>query len=132
MQLPEDQIRAGHIPADLYRQIPPGTDLRRIVIVQEAPKSYTGPIVWTVVIIAGSIGLLLVIAYVAQVIAAAAVSILSATGGLSYTINRASKKKRALSRAGSRRRSRTPHKHPSRQPTRAKTFRPAPKRKRNR
>ena len=91
MQLPEDQIRAGHIPADLYRQIPPGTDMRRVVIVQEAPRSYTGPIVLTLLVVAGSVAVLLVIAFVAQVVAGAAVAVLSATGGLTYTINRASK-----------------------------------------
>ncbi|GGQ64114.1 hypothetical protein [Streptomyces pilosus] len=91
MQLPEDQIRAGHIPADLYRQIPPGTDLRRVVIVQEAPRSYTGPIVLTLVVVTGSVAVLLVIAFVVQVVAGAAVAVLSATGGLSYAINRTSK-----------------------------------------
>lgn len=91
MQLPEDQIRAGHIPADLYRQFPPGTDLRRVVIVQEAPRSYTGPIVLTLVVVAGSVAVLLVIAFVVQVVAGAAVAVLSATGGLSYAINRTSK-----------------------------------------
>ncbi|MEU8730817.1 hypothetical protein AB0C68_15775 [Streptomyces tendae] len=93
MQLPEDQIRAGHIPADLYRQIPPGTDLRRVVIVQQAPRSYKGPIVLTLVVLTGSVALLLVIAFVVQVVAGAAVAVLSATGGLSYTINRTTKHK---------------------------------------
>ncbi|WP_033285656.1 hypothetical protein [Streptomyces sp. NRRL F-525] len=93
MQLPEDQWRAGHIPADVYRQIPPGTDLRKVVIVQEAPRSYTGPIVLTLVIVAGSIAVLLVIAFVVQVIAAAAVAVISASGGISYTISRSSKDK---------------------------------------
>ncbi|MEV5808714.1 hypothetical protein [Streptomyces parvulus] len=88
MQLPEDQIRAGHIPADLYRQIPPGTDLRRVVIVQQAPRSYTGPIVLTLVVVTGSVAVLLVVAFLVQVIAGAAVAVLSATGGLTYTINR--------------------------------------------
>ncbi|MYX25163.1 hypothetical protein GTY75_00490 [Streptomyces sp. SID8381] len=91
MQLPEDQLRAGHIPADLYRQIPPGTDVQRVVIVQQAPRSYKGPIILTLVIAAGSVAVLLVIAFVVQVVAGAAVAVLSATGGLSYTINRASK-----------------------------------------
>ncbi|MFJ6897387.1 hypothetical protein [Streptomyces hokutonensis] len=91
MQLPEDQWRAGHIPADVYRQIPPGTDLRKVVIVQEAPRSYKGPIVLTLVIVAGSIAVLLVIAFVVQVIAAAAVAVISASGGISYTISRSSK-----------------------------------------
>ncbi|SEE24342.1 hypothetical protein SAMN05216489_05962 [Streptomyces sp. 3213] len=93
MQLPEDQWRAGHIPADVYRQIPPGTDLRKVVIVQEAPRSYKGPIVLTLVIVAGSIAVLLVIAFVVQVIAAAAVAVISASGGISYTISRNSKDK---------------------------------------
>ncbi|MFQ3559504.1 hypothetical protein QZN11_22250 [Streptomyces gramineus] len=88
MQMPEDQLRAGHIPADLYRHIPAGTDVRKVVIVQEAPRSYKGPIVLSLVIIAGSVAVLLVIAFVVQVIAGAAVAVLSATGGLSYTINR--------------------------------------------
>jgi hypothetical protein len=91
MQHPEDQLRAGHIPADLYRQIPPGTDVRRVVIVQEAPRSYTGPIVLTLVVVTGSVAVLLVLAFVVQVIAGAAVAVLSATGGLSYAINRTSK-----------------------------------------
>ncbi|WP_081240867.1 hypothetical protein [Streptomyces viridosporus] len=94
MQLPEDQLRAGHIPADLYRRIPPGTDVRRVVIVQEAPRSYTGPIVLTLVITAGSVAVLLVIAFVTQVIAASLVSVLSATCGISYTISRTSKKRK--------------------------------------
>lgn len=93
MQLPEDQLRAGHIPADLYQQIPPGTDVRRVVIVQEAPRSYSGPIVLTLVVVTGSVAVLLVIAFVVQVIAGAAVAVLSATGGLSYAINRTSKTK---------------------------------------
>ncbi|GAB2328145.1 hypothetical protein [Streptomyces variabilis] len=97
MQLPEDQLRAGHIPADVYRRLPPGTDVRRVVIVQEAPRSYTGPIVLTLVVVTGSIAVLLVIAFVAQVVAGAAVAVLSATGGLTYTINRAAKR-RAVSK----------------------------------
>ncbi|WP_256123027.1 hypothetical protein [Streptomyces sp. LUP47B] len=117
MQLPEDQLRAGHIPADLYRQIPPGSDLRKVVIVQEAPRSYTGPIVLTLVVATSAVVVLLVIAFVVQIVAGAAVAVLSATGGLSYTINRA--KKRELSRAGTRRRSRAPRKPVSR-PVRSK------------
>ncbi|BCL29345.1 hypothetical protein ACFFS2_38575 [Streptomyces aurantiacus] len=113
MQLPEDQFRAGHIPADLYRQIPPGSDLRKVVIVQEAPRSYKGPIVLALLIIAGTVAVLFVIAFVVQVIAGAAVAILSATGGLGYTINRATRK-RKLSRAVTRRRSRSPRKPPVR------------------
>ncbi|CAL9507964.1 hypothetical protein SUDANB176_03590 [Streptomyces sp. enrichment culture] len=96
MQLPEDQLRAGHIPADVYRRLPPGTDVRRVVIVQEAPRSYTGPIVLTLVVVTGSIAVLLVIAFVAQVVAGAAVAVLSATSGLTYAINRTSKTKKGI------------------------------------
>ncbi len=95
MQLPEDQLRAGHIPADLYRQLPPGTDVRQIVIVQEAPRSYTGPIVLTLVVVTGSVVVLLVIALVVQAVAASVVSVLSATCGVSYTLSRTSKRTKA-------------------------------------
>ncbi|MFG2448323.1 hypothetical protein ACGFSG_03005 [Streptomyces sp. NPDC048512] len=91
MQIPEDQLRAGHIPTDLYRQIPPDTDVRRVVIVQEAPRSYKGPIVLTLVIALGAVTVLLVLAYVVQVIAAAAVAVISASGGISYTLSRRQK-----------------------------------------
>ncbi|WP_223189154.1 hypothetical protein [Streptomyces sp. TRM68416] len=124
MQLPEDQLRAGHIPAETYRRLPPGTDVHKVVIVQEAPRSYTGPIVLTLVIASASVVVLLVIAFVAQVVAASAVAVLSASGGLGYTINRSSKKKRELSRAGTRRRSRSPRKPPVRsRPVRSKSHR---------
>ncbi|CAL9510407.1 hypothetical protein [Streptomyces sp. enrichment culture] len=95
MRLPDEQLRAGHIPADLYRRIPPGTDLRRIMIVQEAPRSYTGPIVLALVITTGSVAVLLVIAFVTQIVAASIVSVLSATCGISYTISRTSKRRKA-------------------------------------
>lgn len=98
MRLPDEQLRAGHIPADLYRQIPPGTDLRKVVIVQEAPRNYTGPVVLTLVVITGSVALLLVIAFVAQVVAASVVSVLSATCGVGVALNRATKSKRSLTK----------------------------------
>ncbi|MCC8335130.1 hypothetical protein LMJ38_04195 [Streptomyces sp. R1] len=98
MQLPEDQLRAGHIPADLHRQIPSGTDPRSVVIVQQAPRSYKGPIALTFVVVAGSVVVLVVLAFVVQVIAGAAIGVLSATGGLSYTINRTSKRKKLRSK----------------------------------
>ncbi|WP_432042730.1 hypothetical protein [Streptomyces cadmiisoli] len=97
MRLPDEQLRAGHIPADLYRQIPPGTDLRHVVIVQQAPRSYTGPIALTLVVVAGSVVVLLVIAYVTQIIAASIVSVLSATCGIGYTLNRTSKRRKTPS-----------------------------------
>ncbi|WP_406157455.1 hypothetical protein [Streptomyces canus] len=118
MQFPEDQFRAGHIPSEIYQRIPPGSDLRKVVIVQEAPRSYTGPIVLTLVVATSAVVVLLVIAFVVQIVAGAAVAVLSATGGLSYTINRA--KKRELSRAGTRRRSRAPRKPVRSRPVRSK------------
>ncbi|MFI8850480.1 hypothetical protein ACIGW3_09885 [Streptomyces sp. NPDC053499] len=93
MHLPDEQLRAGHIPTELYRQIPPGTDARKVVIVQEAPRNYRGPILLTLTITAGTVVVLLVIAFVVQVIAASIVAVLSATCGLSYSLNRASKAK---------------------------------------
>ncbi|WP_432117350.1 hypothetical protein [Streptomyces sp. bgisy032] len=95
MRQPDEQLRAGHIPADVYRQLPPGTDMRQVVIVQEAPRSYTGPIVLTLVITVGSVVVLLVIAYVSQIIAASIVSVLSASCGIGYTISRTSKRRRS-------------------------------------
>ncbi|MBK6033668.1 hypothetical protein JHN57_35155, partial [Streptomyces sp. MBT59] len=40
---PDAQLQAGHLPADLYNQLPAGTDARSVVIVQAAPKSHPGP-----------------------------------------------------------------------------------------
>ncbi|WP_405906646.1 hypothetical protein OG742_14025 [Streptomyces sp. NBC_00828] len=48
---PDEQLRAGHIPADL---LPPGSDPRTVVIVHTTPRSWTGPIV---VILAATVGL---------------------------------------------------------------------------
>ncbi|MET9565086.1 hypothetical protein [Streptomyces tauricus] len=113
MQLPDEQFRAGHIPADLYDQIPPGTDVRKVVIVQEAPRSYAGPILLTLAITLGTVLVLVVIAFVVQIIAASIVAVLSASCGLGYTLNRATRK-RELSRAVTRRRFRAPRKSPVR------------------
>lgn len=44
MIAPDAQLQAGHLPADLYNQLPAGTDPRSVVIVQAAPKSYAGPV----------------------------------------------------------------------------------------
>ncbi|MFD5630350.1 hypothetical protein [Streptomyces sp. NPDC127072] len=106
MHLPDEQFRAGHIPTELYRQIPPGSDLRTIVIVQEAPRSYVGPIVLVVVKVAGGIAVLLVIAFVVQVIAGAAIAVLSATCGVTYSLNRKSRR-RELARGRRKRPSRS-------------------------
>lgn len=92
MRSPEDQLRAGHIPADLARQMPPGTDLRKVVIVQEAPRTYTGPILLTITIVLGTAVVLLVIAFAVQIIAASVVAVLSATCGVGVTLNRATKR----------------------------------------
>ncbi|GHA22747.1 hypothetical protein GCM10010372_23520 [Streptomyces tauricus] len=113
MQLPDEQFRAGHIPADLYDQIPPGTDVRKVVIVQEAPRSYAGPILLALTITLGAVLVLVVIAFVVQIIAASIVAVLSASCGLGYTLSRGSKN-RELSRAGTGRRSRAPRKSPVR------------------
>ncbi len=51
---PNQQIRAGHIPADLYRQLPAGTDPRSVVIVQAAPRSYAGPVAVVLAATAGA------------------------------------------------------------------------------
>ncbi|MER5303247.1 hypothetical protein ABT039_27820 [Streptomyces lasiicapitis] len=97
MRLPDEQLRAGHIPAELARQMPAGTDLRKVVIVQEAPRNYTGPIVLTLVITAGSVAVLLVFILVVQAVAASVVAVLSATCGVGVTLSRA-KSKRPLTK----------------------------------
>ncbi|MCX5560758.1 hypothetical protein [Streptomyces sp. NBC_00038] len=48
---PDQQLRAGHIPADL---LPPGSDPRTVVIVHTTPRSWVGPVV---VILAATVGL---------------------------------------------------------------------------
>ncbi|MFC8219499.1 hypothetical protein ACFUTY_15170 [Streptomyces sp. NPDC057362] len=68
------------------------------MIVQEAPRCYTGPIILTLDVLTGSVALLLVIAFVVQVLGCAAVAVPSATGDLSYTINRTSKRKTPYSK----------------------------------
>ncbi|MFD6994672.1 hypothetical protein [Streptomyces sp. NPDC059943] len=103
MHLPDEQFRAGHIPADLYRQMPPGTDLRKVVIVQEAPRNYKGPILLALVVTAGAVVVLLVIAFVVQVIAASMIAVLSATCGIGYTLNRTGKRRTASRRTPSKR-----------------------------
>ncbi|WP_327392956.1 MULTISPECIES: hypothetical protein [unclassified Streptomyces] len=113
MHLPDEQLRAGHIPTELYRQIPPGTDPRKVVIVQEAPRSYKGPILLTLTITAGSVVVLLVVAFVVQIVAASIVAVLSASCGLSYTFSRAAKSKKTA-RPVVKGRSRAPRKRPAR------------------
>lgn len=88
MHLPDEQFRAGHIPADLYRQMPPGTDLRKVVIIQEAPRNYTGPILLTITITGGIALIVVMIAITLHIAAAATVAVLSATGGIGLTLKR--------------------------------------------
>ncbi|WP_223775674.1 hypothetical protein [Streptomyces sp. 135] len=94
MKLPDEQFRAGHIPTELYRQVPPGTDMAKVVIVQEAPRSYKGPILLTLTITAGIVLVMLVAAFVAQIIAASIIAVLSASCGLGYTFSRANRSAR--------------------------------------
>ncbi|RLL67718.1 hypothetical protein [Streptomyces sp. Z26] len=93
MRLPDEQLRAGHIPTDLYRRMPPGTDLRKVVIVQEAPRSYKGPILLAFTITVGTVVVLLVIAFVAQIIAASMVAVLTASCGIGYSFTRPTRRK---------------------------------------
>ncbi|MFJ2646584.1 hypothetical protein ACIO1C_07650 [Streptomyces sp. NPDC087420] len=90
MRYPEDQFNAGHIPADLLGQLPPGTDPKQIVIVRAAPRNYTGPILLTVTITGGIALIILMIALILHVAAAATVAVLSATGGVGLTLKRSS------------------------------------------
>ncbi|MER6915242.1 hypothetical protein ABT354_26510 [Streptomyces sp. NPDC000594] len=92
MAQPENQINAGHIPAYLLRQLPPGTDPRRVVIVQAAPRSYAGPILLTLAITGGVALVVLMIAVTLHVASLAAVAVLSATGGIGLTVNRSRKR----------------------------------------
>lgn len=55
---PDAQLQAGHLPADLYRQLPDGTDARSVVIVQAAPRSYAGPIAVVLAATAGGTALI--------------------------------------------------------------------------
>ncbi|MFE9338595.1 hypothetical protein [Streptomyces sp. NPDC007063] len=88
MRLPDEQLRAGHIPADLYRQIPSGTHAGTVVIVQEAPRNYRGPILLTLVLTGGATLVILMIALTLHIAAAGAVAVLSATGGIGVTLKR--------------------------------------------
>ncbi|MEV0503500.1 hypothetical protein AB0I84_38695 [Streptomyces spectabilis] len=72
--------------------MPAGTDLRKVVIVQEAPRSYAGPILLTITIVIGTVVVLLVVAFTVQIIAASVVAVLSATCGVGVTLNRATKR----------------------------------------
>lgn len=77
---PTAQAAAGHIPADLYRQLPPGTDARQVVIVQQAPRNYTGPVVLTLVASLGSGFVIYLLMLLIQTTADAAAQIATAAG----------------------------------------------------
>lgn len=79
---PTAQRAAGHIPADL---VPQGTDPRTVVIVQQAPRSYTGPVVLTLVAALGSgfvIYLLMLLVQTTADAAADLAKVASAVGGV--------------------------------------------------
>lgn len=73
---PDAQLRAGHLPADL---IPHGTDPRSVVIVQQAPRSYVGPVVLALVASAGAAGVVLALCFLLQTAAQTATAIAAAT-----------------------------------------------------
>lgn len=77
---PTAQAAAGHIPADLYRQLPAGTDARQVVIVQQAPRSYTGPVVLVLVSALGSGFVIYLLMLLVQITADAAAQIATAVG----------------------------------------------------
>jgi hypothetical protein len=79
---PTAQLAAGHLPADLYRQLPDGADARQVVIVQQAPRSYTGPVVLTLVIALGAGFVIYLLMLLVQTTADAATTIASAAGAL--------------------------------------------------
>lgn len=74
-QSPSAQLAAGHIPADL---IPYGADPRTIVIVQQAPRSYTGPVVLVLVSSACAAGIVLLLCLLLQVAATTATAVAAA------------------------------------------------------
>ncbi|MFD3622577.1 hypothetical protein ACFWWT_47110 [Streptomyces sp. NPDC058676] len=82
MRAPDAQLRAGHIPADLYRQLPDGTDARQVVIVQQAPRNYTGPVVLTMVAALGSGFVIYLLMLLVQTTADAAADIAKAAAAV--------------------------------------------------
>jgi hypothetical protein len=88
-----DQLRAGHIPADL---IPPGTDPRTVVVLHHHParRSYTGPIVLSLVVTAGAVGVVMTLCLLMQVTAQTATAVAAAAPagvGLSVSLRRKGK-----------------------------------------
>jgi hypothetical protein len=90
MRAPDAQLRAGHIPADL---IPSGDDPRTVVIVHHHPetRSYTGPIMLTLVAAAGTVGVIATLCVLLQIAAATATAVAAAAPagvGLSVSLRR--------------------------------------------
>jgi hypothetical protein len=76
-QSPSAQLAAGHIPADL---IPYGADPRTVVIVQQAPRSYTGAV--------GVVMTLCLLLQVATTTATAVAAAAPAGVGVSFALRR--------------------------------------------
>ncbi|MFJ4813831.1 hypothetical protein [Streptomyces longwoodensis] len=94
MRAPDAQLRAGHIPADL---IPHGTDPRTVVVVHHQPQArdYTGPIMLTLVISAGAVGVLMTLCLLMQVTAQTAATVAAAAPagvGLSVSLRKGGRK----------------------------------------
>jgi hypothetical protein len=75
MRAPDAQLRAGHLPADLYRQLPQEDGRPQVVIVQGGTRDWTGPVVLTVVASLGAGGVLLVLVLLLHVAATAAAAL---------------------------------------------------------
>ncbi|WP_460073932.1 hypothetical protein [Streptomyces sp. YKOK-I1] len=73
------QQAAGHVPADL---VPPGADPRTVVIVQQAPRSYTGPVVLVLAAALGSGLVIYLLMLLVQATADAAEQIITAAGSV--------------------------------------------------
>lgn len=74
MRAPDAQLRAGHLPADIYRQLPQ-EGRPQVVIVQGGTRDWTGPVVLTVVASLGVGGVLLVLVLLLHVAATAAAAL---------------------------------------------------------
>ncbi|MFJ1840023.1 hypothetical protein ACIOJ9_39990 [Streptomyces sp. NPDC088175] len=77
---PSSQRTAGHVPADL---LPVGRSPHTVVIVQQAPRSYSGPAVLVLAAALGSGLVIYLLMALIQVTADAATEIYTAAGGVS-------------------------------------------------
>jgi hypothetical protein len=88
---PTAQLAAGHLPSNL---VPDGADPRTVVIVQQAPRSYTGPVVLVLVAALGSGFVIYMLLMLVQVTATAATTVAAAApavGGISLSLKLARK-----------------------------------------